>query len=81
MPNGKVHSVCANPTQATVRLVIVLERRIQKSVTRENNFVKTERDNSVGATEMTGPVKVDHLQSCSQIFQSDRTELVRSISN
>ena len=39
------------------------------------------RDNSVGPTEMTGPVKVDHLQRCSQIFQSDPRELVRSISN
>ena len=34
-----------------------------------------ERDNSVRPTE------VDHLQRCSQIFQSDETELVRSISN
>ena len=75
MPNGTVHSVCTDPTQATARLNIVLVRRIQKSGTRENNFVKMERDNSVGPTE------VDHLQRCSQIFQSDRTELVRSISN
>ena len=81
MPNGTVHSVCTDPTQATARLVIVLVRRIQKSGTRENNFGKMERDSSVGPTEMTGPVKVDHLQRCSQIFQSDRTELVRSICN
>ena len=81
MPNGTVHSVCTDPTQATARLVIVLVRRIQKSGTRENNFVTMERDNSVGPTEMTRPVKVDRLQRCSQIFQSDRTVLVRSISN
>ena len=82
MPNGTVHSVCTDPsTQATALLVIVLVRRIQKSGTRENNFVTMERDNSVGPTEMTRPVKVDQLQRCSQIFQSDRTELVRSISN
>ena len=81
VPNGTVHSVCTDPTRATARLVIVLVRTIQKSGTRENNFVKMERDNSVGPTEMTGPVKVDHLQRCPQIFQSDRTELVRFISN
>ena len=28
---------------------------------------------------MTRPVNVDHLQRCSQIFRSDRTEMVRSI--
>ena len=37
-----------------------------------------ERDFSVGSTEMTGSVKVDHPQRCSQIFRSDRTETVRS---
>ena len=30
-------------------------------------------------TEMTRPVKVDHLQSWSWIFRSDQTEMVRSI--
>ena len=34
---------------------------------------------SVRPTEMTRPVTVDHLQSWSQIFRSDQTEIVRSI--
>ena len=38
-----------------------------------------ERDISVRPTEMTRPVKVDHLQSWSRIFRSDQTEMVRSI--
>ena len=39
-PNGSVHSGCTDPTQATVRLVIVLVTRIQGSSTGNNNFVK-----------------------------------------
>ena len=35
--------------------------------------------NSVRPTEMTRPVKVDHLQRWSQIFRSDRTEMARLI--
>ena len=38
-----------------------------------------ERDNSVRPTEMRRSVKVDHLQRKSQIFRSDRTEMVCSI--
>ena len=38
-----------------------------------------ERDISVRSTEMTRPVKVDHLQSWSRIFRSSQTEMVRSI--
>ena len=34
---------------------------------------------SVGPTEMSGLVKVNHLQRLSQIFRSDRTEMARSI--
>ena len=26
-----------------------------------------------------GPIKLDHLQKCSQIFRSDQTEMIRSI--
>ena len=37
------------------------------------SFVK-----SVRPTEITGPVKVDHLQSCSRILGSEQTEMVRS---
>ena len=42
-------------------------------------FCEIERDISVPPTEMTRLVKVDHLQSWSQIFRSDQTEMVRSI--
>ena len=80
VPNKTLHSSYTDPTQATTRLVIVLVSRIQKSGTGENNFVKwkgTFRSNR--PKEMTRPVKVDHLQRCSQIFRSDRTEMVRSI--
>ena len=74
VPNGTVHSSCTDPTQATARLVIFLVSWIQNSGTRDNNSVNF----SVGSTEMTGSVKVEHLQRCSQIFRSDRTETVRS---
>ena len=37
------------------------------------SFVK-----SVRPTEITGPVKVDHLQSCSRILGWEQTEMVRS---
>ena len=36
-------------------------------------FCQMERDMSVPPTEMTRPVKVDHLQSWSRIFRSDQT--------
>ena len=36
-------------------------------------FCQMERDISVPPTEMTRPVKVDHLQSWSRIFRSDQT--------
>ena len=42
-------------------------------------FCQMERDISVRPTEMTRPVKVDHLQSWSRIFRSDQTEMVCSI--
>ena len=66
LPNGTVHSGCTDPSQATARLVIVLVRRIQKSVSWGNDFVKWKRDISVQPTEMSGPVKVDDLQRWSQ---------------
>ena len=40
VPNGTVHSGCSDLTQATEQLVIALARRIQKSGTGDNNFVK-----------------------------------------
>ena len=39
-------------------------------------FCQMERDISVRPTEITGPVKVDHLQSWSRIFRSDQIEMV-----
>ena len=72
--NGKVHSRCTDPTQATARLVIVLESRIQKEQYWGQQFCQMERDISVRPTEMSGPVTVDHLQSW-----SDQAEMVRSI--
>ena len=42
-------------------------------------FCEIEKDISVPPTEMTRLAKVDHLQSWSQIFRSDQTEMVRSI--
>ena len=78
--NGMVHFGCTDPTQATARLVIVLESRIQKSGTAwGQQFCQTERDISVWPTEMTRPVRVDHLQSWSRKFRSGQTEMVRSI--
>ena len=63
-----------DPTQATSRLVIDLESRIQKSDTGDNSFVKWK-----GTVWSDRPVKVDHLQSWSRKFWSDQTEMVRSI--
>ena len=46
---------------------------------REKQFGQMERVISVRPTEITGPVKVQHLQSWSRIFWSDQTEMVCSI--
>ena len=50
VPNGKVHSGCTDPTQATPCLLIVLVSRIQKSGTGDNNLVKW-KDISVRPTD------------------------------
>ena len=42
-------------------------------------FCQMERDITVRSTEMTRPVKEDHLQSWSRKFRSDQTEMVRPI--
>ena len=42
-------------------------------------FCQMEGDISVRPTEMTRPVKVDHLQSWYRTFRSDQTEMVRTI--
>ena len=51
-----------------------LVSRIEKSGTGDHNFGKWK-----GTFRSVGPVTVDHLQSWSQIFQSDQTEMVRSM--
>ena len=79
MPNGMVHSRCTDLTQATAHLVIVLVSRIQKSGTGETQFCQMERDISVRPIEMTRPVRVDHLQSWTRVFQSDQTKMFGSI--
>ena len=68
VPNEMVHSGCTDPTQATARLVIVLVSKMQKSGTRNNNFVKWK--GTFGPTD---------LQRWSQIFRSDQTEMACSI--
>ena len=68
--NETVHSGCTDQTQATARLVIVLERsRTQKIGAGDNTFAKwkgTFRSKS-------------HLQSWFRILRSDQSEMVRSI--
>ena len=64
-------------TQKKPQHVIVLVSRTQKSDTRDNNFVKWR--GTKWWTKMIRPVKVDHLQSCSRIFQSDQTKMDYSI--
>ena len=56
VPNEMVHSGCTDPTYAATCLVVVLVSRIQQ-------LCQMEKDISVRPTEMTRPVKVDHLQS------------------
>ena len=68
-------------------LVLVLESKglycSCKQDTKERQwrqqFCQMERDILVHQTEITRPVKEDHLQSWSRIFRSDQTEMVHSI--
>ena len=74
-----VHSSCTDPTQATARLVgVLVSRRAVVGTTILSNG-KGHVGPSDQPTEMTRPVKVDHLQSWSRIFRSDQTQMVRSI--
>ena len=78
-PQRTVHSGCIDLTQATARLVIVLVSTIQETGTGDNNFVKWKGTfRSDRPTEMTRPVKEDHLQSWSKY--SSRIEPKRSVS-
>ena len=54
--------------------LLVLVSRIEKSGTEDSNFGKWK-----GTFRSHRPKTVDHLQSWSRIFQSDQTEMVRSI--
>ena len=75
--NGTVHSGCTDPTQATACYCSCMQ------VTKEQYwgqlFCQMERDILVRPTKMTRPVKVGHLQSWSQLFRSDQTEMDHSI--
>ena len=72
--NGTVHSGGTDSTQATACLVIERKERYW-----EQQFCQMKRDISVRPTEMTRPIKVDHLQSWPRIFRSDQTKMVRTI--
>ena len=74
MPHGKVLFFCTDPPQATARLVIVLVSRVQKSGTAwglRTTVFSNGKGQLVLPTEMSGPVKIDHRQSWSQIFQTE----------
>ena len=78
IPNETVHSGCTDPNQATTLLVIVLVSRIPKQRYWGQQFWQMERVISGRPTEITRPVKVEHLQSWSRVFGSDQTEMVCS---
>ena len=65
--------------KGTARLVIVLVNKDTKERYWGQQFCQMERDISVRPTEMTRPVKEDHLQSWSRIFRTDKTEMFRTI--
>ena len=67
VPKGTAHY---DPIQGTARLVIVLVSSIQQSGTGYSNFPNAGK-------EPSWPINLDHLQRCSQIFRSDRTEMIR----
>ena len=70
VPTGTAHSGCTAPTQAGYKRGVL-------GTTILSNIMA--RDISVRPTEITGPVKVDHLQGWSRTFRSDQIEMVRSI--
>ena len=57
------------PVAQTQRLVIVLVSRMQKIGDKLIQYQNGKVTFSVRPTEMTGPFKVDHLQSWSRIFR------------
>ena len=77
--NWTVHSGCSDPTQAHRAFGYRSCKQDTRKRYRRQQFCRMKRDISVPLTEIARPVKVNHLQSCSQIFRSDQTKMVRSI--
>ena len=74
VPN--IHSCCTVPTQATAHLFIV-HINCQQDTEEQywgQQFCQMERDILVWPAKITRLVKVDHLQTWSQIFWSEWTE-------
>ena len=62
LPNGTIHSVCTDPSQATVPWLIVFLQTGYKGAAQGTTILsEMKRDISVRPTEMTETVKVDHL--------------------
>ena len=62
LPNGTIHSVCTDPSQATVPwLIVFLQTGYKGAVQGTTILSEMKRDISVRPTEMTETVKVDHL--------------------
>ena len=72
MLNGTVHSGWTDPTP---HVFLFLQAEF-KGVVLGTTILLMERDISVRQTELTEPVKGDHLQSWSRLFRSDQTEMV-----
>ena len=80
VPNGAVHSGCTDTPDASHRAFGCCSCKLDtKKRFWGQHFCRMERDISVRPTEMTRPVKEDHLQSWSWIYPSDQTEMIRSI--
>ena len=80
VPNGTVHSGCTDTPDTSHRVFGYCPcKHDAKELFWGQHFCQMERDISVRPTEMTRPVKEDHLQSWSCIYPSDQTEMVRSI--
>ena len=80
LPNGTVHSGCTDTPYASHRAFGYCSCKLDtKKRFWGQHFCRMERDISVRPTEMTRPVKEDHLQRWSWIYPSDQTEMIRSI--
>ena len=81
VPNGTVHAFWLHKLDASHHFSngYCTCMQVTKQWYLGQQFCDIERDISVRLTEMTRPVKEDHPQSWSPIFQSDQTQMVRSI--